>query len=718
MTACASLTLMALLAVGQPSVQGVVVDPAAAPVPNAVVTPIGSTAGARSGTDGTFSLAVASATRFDVVVTAAGFAERRLTIVPNGESVVRIVLHPAGIRETVTVSAERNVRLTAPASVTVLDSSTIAAAPSLTLDDQLRSVPGFSLFRRASSRVANPTTQGVTLRGMAASGPSRTVVLLDGVPLTESFGGWVQWSRLPMAAIERVEVARGGASDLHGGDAVGGAITVDSARSGLRVFMDGGSQGTARVSAFAGRAFGGGGVTASAERFTTDGYVTVAPEARGSIDTRAAARHTSLYGGFDAGGGTRSRMELRGGYSAERRRNGTPFQVNATTTRSASGRVSAVLGAGHASARVFGASTDYDQTFSAVFADRTGERPTSAQRVDASSAGGTLDWLQPWGRGVALVAFSAREVRATLNDRSLAQAVTTVSTTEATQRTGAVTSQLSLPLTARLALSAGLRIEAWRTHRGGEEGTSDVGLGPRASLVFQRTPAVSFRASLQSGYRYPTINELYRDFRAGNTVTRANASLAPERSLGTEGSVLLRRHGATARVSAYWMWLDDAIVNVTLEADEAAILRQRQNASGIESRGVEIEADLRVRRYVTLTAASALLDSTFTRGGLAGLRVPQVPRVHASVGVRAAAGRGSLTLDWRVIGRQFDDDRNVLALRRSSMIDARAAWRAARGIELFAALENGFDDEQEVGRTPLRTIGLPRTVRAGLRLLR
>ena len=67
------------------------------------------------------------------------------------------------------------------------------------LDDQLRSVPGFSLFRRTSSRVANPTTQGVTLRGMSASGASRTLVLADGVPLNDPFGAWVYWDRVPVA---------------------------------------------------------------------------------------------------------------------------------------------------------------------------------------------------------------------------------------------------------------------------------------------------------------------------------------------------------------------------------------------------------------------------------------------------------------------------------------------------------------------------------------
>ena len=61
----------------------------------------------------------------------------------------------------------------------------------------LRQVPGFSLFRRTTSRAANPTTQGVSLRGLGASGASRALVLSDGFPLNDPFGGWVYWDRAP-----------------------------------------------------------------------------------------------------------------------------------------------------------------------------------------------------------------------------------------------------------------------------------------------------------------------------------------------------------------------------------------------------------------------------------------------------------------------------------------------------------------------------------------
>src|ERR671931_636430 len=91
----------------------------------------------------------------------------------------------------------------APSSVSVMDSQDIGSAGAQTIDDLLRQIPGFSIFRRSSSIVANPTTQGVSLRGAGASGASRTLVLSDGVPLNDAFGGWVYWDRVPRNAIDR-----------------------------------------------------------------------------------------------------------------------------------------------------------------------------------------------------------------------------------------------------------------------------------------------------------------------------------------------------------------------------------------------------------------------------------------------------------------------------------------------------------------------------------
>ncbi len=97
-------------------------------------------------------------------------------------------------------------------------------------DDVLRLVPTFSLFRRTSSLAAHPTTQGVSLRGIGPSGVSRTLVMIDGVPFNDPFGGWVYWTRVPLDNVDRVEVVDGTSSSVYGNYAMGGVINVVSAR--------------------------------------------------------------------------------------------------------------------------------------------------------------------------------------------------------------------------------------------------------------------------------------------------------------------------------------------------------------------------------------------------------------------------------------------------------------------------------------------------------
>ncbi|HST91745.1 MAG TPA: Plug domain-containing protein, partial [Brevundimonas sp.] len=131
-----------------------------------------------------------------------------------------IQLPPAPDLPEVVVTGARLPPAASEAAFAVIRLDTDDLTGASRLDEALASVPAVSLFRRTSSLSANPTTQGISLRAIAPSGAGRTLVTLDGVPLNDPFGGWVYWSRLPQAAIDRIEIVRGATSDLYGADAV------------------------------------------------------------------------------------------------------------------------------------------------------------------------------------------------------------------------------------------------------------------------------------------------------------------------------------------------------------------------------------------------------------------------------------------------------------------------------------------------------------------
>src|SRR5262249_27491412 len=157
----------------------------------------------------------------------------------------------------------------------------------LAVDDFLRQVPGFQLFRRSSSLVANPTTQGVSLRGLGASGASRTLVLLDGVPLNDPFGGWVPWSRVPLEALDRVEIVNGPAAAAWGNYAMGGVINLITrpvpAAPTLELTAEGGNRGTARGDGWVAGRHGTLGVSLRSEWLGFEGFPVVDTEQRGPI---------------------------------------------------------------------------------------------------------------------------------------------------------------------------------------------------------------------------------------------------------------------------------------------------------------------------------------------------------------------------------------------------------------------------------------------------
>src|SRR6185436_1958143 len=405
--------LVALLLQQAPApLTGTVKDPDGLAVSGAVVearSVEGRVARSRTDAEGRFTVALGEPAA-ELVVRGQGFAEARVAQPQEGP--LAIVLQPAALTETVTVTATSSEQRSGdlPASIALVNRDTLDRSAGLSADEVLRQVPSFSLFRRSSSLVSHPTTQGVSLRGIGPSGVSRTLVLLDGVPQNDPFGGWVYWTRVPLEAADRIEVVEGATSSLYGNYAMGGVINILTPRAQTRsldarvVF---GSHDTGKVDASGGLMRGAFAAQVSAAGLRTSGYPVVIEDERGRVDTNASVRYGNVSSVAQYDPSPRLHLFVRAGYFDENRKNGksstidgTP-EANDTMWRSASGGLRQVLpDASELSATVFGDSETFHSNFLAVPAanpPRSIGRMTLRQTVPVLGTGATVRWSRTLG---------------------------------------------------------------------------------------------------------------------------------------------------------------------------------------------------------------------------------------------------------------------------------------------------------------------------------
>lgn len=648
---------------------------------------------------------------------------------------LRIRLDPAGVIERIVVTADDERIPSTPTSQFAISQKEISLAGALTIDDVLRQAPGFSLFRRSGSLTANPTSQGVSLRGVGANGASRAVVLVDGVPLNSPFGGWIYWNRVPRVSIENVQVYNGGTSDLYGSGALGGVINIRSSTAPATFFdveASAGNKTTAATSFSGGKQWGKWGVLLSGQALRTGGYVLVPDNQRGLVDTPAGTEDLtgSLTGSRTLGsqGHAFARLSSFG----ESRRNGTPVQLNDTRIWSID------LGADWSdfSIRLYGSSENFNQNFSAVAADRDSESLTNRQRNPSQQAGFAFQWRRGFGNHQSISAgVEGRDVRGHSAEMTFNNArVTALVDAGGRQRSFGVFAADSVRGRSWL-LSFGARLDRWSNRRGFSNripvtgapslnaftDRSETAFSPRVSLLKRFDGGFSLSASAYRAFRTPTLNELYRNFRVGNVVTNANAALRAERLTGGEAGVGLQkfRERLFVRGNFFWSEIDDSIANVTLSTTPALITRQRQNLGAIRARGVELAATAKFARHWELAGEYLLTNSTVLRfpanRSLEGLLVPQVPRHQFNFQVTYSNAEWLVGAQGRFVSRQFDDDQNTLPLERFFTLDAEVSRSVSERVRVFAAFQNLTGTRYQISSTPVFTVGPPVLFRLGAR---
>lgn len=704
---------------------GTVVNAEGAPVAGASVLDASGKTLTTTAADGTFSVPN-DVTRVEVV------SEHMAPVFASTEAArsVRIVLERP--LETVVVSAYRSPLPSedSPASTRVMTEQDLQRAASVSLDGKLRTVPGFELFRRSSSLVANPTTEGVSLRGLGSTAASRSLVNFDGVPLNDPYGGWIHWEEIPAPVIRSVEVVRGGASDLYGSSAIGGVISVLPVRpraNGLQLSSSYGSEASTDDSVLGTLANSRWAGMLGSQLIATDGYTLVAPRFRGPINqpSNVHAQNGLLEVDRDFEGS--GRIFLRGVGLNESRHNGTPLQANSTRLW----RYAAGADTNHLLLRLYGANEVFHQSFSSIGANRASEKLTRLGRDPADELGAQASWRQTVGQRVLLLAGAdTRDIRAADDERLFTGARGVLSAASHQRQTGLYGEALYTP--DKWTVSGSARVDHFSNFDAKQyrvpgaftplPALDETVVDPRLGLTRRLGQWLALNASGFRAYRAPTENELYRTGQVGQQITEPNANLRSERATGWEAGAQFdaNRIGSTMRASYFWTQVNRPITALTLSVTPTQTLLQRANLGQIESRGVSLDYSTQ-QRWIAVTGGYQFARATVTKfaqePGLVGKWIPQVARNMATAQVQVNGRRwGLLSVQGRLSGRQFDDDENLYLLHGYFRLDAYGSHDIGQHLQVYAEGENLFDRAIEVGKTPVLTLGTPRVARFGVRL--
>lgn len=666
----------------------------------------------------------------------------------------QVVLDPM----VVTVGRMEQRQSEVPVVTAVIEAAELEQTGVFAIDDALRSVAGFSLFRRAGSLTANPTTQGVSLRGLGASGTSRSLVLLDGVPFNDPFGGWVYWSKLPRESVDHVEIVRGGGSGVWGSGALSGIVSIHSevpaGRSGSLALTAGEHQ-TAGVELAMAEPMGPGILQVDARWVESEGWHVIAPNQRGPVDQTADHRHVLAQLGWNqVTGGVR--WSVRARHFEETRGNGTDYTGNRTEEDALSVKLEGGPGQAFSwSATGYAQTQEFSQTFARIVDDRSEEFPASQQyAVPSRAAGGAL--VGTWthadasrttvGGDVRWVTGETRELSSFGPDgftrRRVAGGEQWASGVFA-RHERALTEDLRLTLSAR----ADHAVQRDGHRRESEvqsgnllrddvfDGQENVEISPTLGLLWQPVESWRLRFAVYRAFRTPTLNELYRPFRVGNAITESNHDLQSETLDGVELGADWNRGPYDLSITAFANRLENAISNVTVARGPGTIpgfgfvpaggvARRRSNLDEVRVHGIEWRAKIQLPAGFRVSVEYLLADNSVREARvnpeLEGRSLAQVPRHSfiAEAGWSNGEGAGA-HVRFRRLGGQFEDDENTLRLAPASVVDVHARWPLGNRWQAFASIENLLDEQVENGRSADGTISVaaPRFAHGGIRFV-
>ncbi len=603
------------------------------------------------------------------------------------------------------------------------------------IEDVLMSVAGFQQFRRSDSRSSNPSAQGVTLRALGGNATSRAQVLLDAVPISDPFFGYIPLSAVAPERLESIRVTRGGGTGPFGAGARAGAIELDSAdATTLGLFSGAASinnRAETELSGTVAPRLGDGFAVVSGRWDRGKGFFTTPQAQRVPATVRAKFEAWSASARVVQPIAENLEVQVRGlAFDDER-----VLRFEGADTTSEGQDVSArLVSRGPWQVDVLGYAQWRNFT-NVVISSTTFNRSLDQKDTPSTGLGGKIEVRPPVGGGHTLRIGS--DYRRSEGDLAEDAYNATTGALTAQRFAGGVNTDLGFFLEddwelGPVTLTGGVRADHYEIEDGYFRSVNPAGVTTidntfaqrsdwtfsyRAGAVFEAAEGLALRAAVYSGLRLPTLNELYRPFVVFPVTTQANDALGNERLEGFEAGIDWRpAEWGKFSLTAFDNQVENAITNVTIGPN----LRQRQNIDAIDAQGLELAAQLQFGEFAldgTLAYTDAEMRGSGVQAALDGFRPAQTPEWATSL---TASWRPSERMQFsatlRHVGLQYEDDTQTDALPAATTVDLVAQVPIIDELSFVGRVENLFD-EKIVTRNQAGSmdLGVPLTVWGGLR---
>lgn len=596
-----------------------------------------------------------------------------------------------------------------PASISIITEQDINASVATSADELLKNISGVDL-KHPLGFMSTGTSNKITLRGFGGGTEGRTLLLIDGVPMNDSYFNGVEWNQISVDDIKRIEVVKGAGSALYGSNALGGVINIITKKpqeQKTNLDLSYGSMNTKKGAASTTGKVGNFGYYLSGQLLDSDGYqADIGTNIKSNTTKRGVERqNATVKVNYDIDDSssigatylyfhnkTTGVLDITGGYNPYDQKINT-YQAKYTKTFENDSDLSLTL-----------FKKINESSYDSLNSAKTSINYADSAKID--EFGGTLQYTYPLNEMNTITAGTDFQLgHAKSQDNYTNNNIVTV---EGDQDYQAFFLQDEIFVGKDWVFNLGGRFDRYENHsaKGHDETqtpTLDTSYGsrtftafsPKIGVLYHLSKDTSIKGSIGKAFRAPTIYDLYRTWIYGSYVYAANPNLDPESVLSYEIGIEQNINDkALFTLTAYQSDAKDFIYSITPDPFTPSY-KEKKNVGKVQIRGIETELSYQINNEFKFNANYTFNESVIKEfkedTTLKNKFLTDVPKNKASASIEYKNPNiMNAKASVRYVGDRFSDDKNTVSkIYKSYML---VDLKLSRKINKYAEVEMSVDD--------------------------